>query len=1445
MHVPLTSRTRSTQDLLAGIAEIELEEVLAEAQFEEILRELEMEQQARVIDDELVREEKEMARAQRELESYNSETSMTDVSPRAINYSMSNNTQPSSTRRELKEASESELISRYPAFFVSLPDSKTIDDSQKHQQQHHHHDDRDRLTPRQQMNTCDSFSSPRCDTHSSMSHSPRSDTALSCDEKSPRAGVDEKGAELAVVNGIAPPTLLPPESIGRKHGRHQSRHFQQQQQLLTDAASHVAVDDTRAVSPRDKYAISPREILDDEEQQQEVNSHEPSREESLKRSLCISPIAIPARGEFSELARDAKKSNESNRGEVFVHPAEMDLYDRSDDSAIIRSPTTARRETKQQQQQQQQSASIEERHNYAMGAASLGRAVNRSPREKYLISPREQQQQQREKHQNCEPSSSAQSMSASLRSPRDRGEGKDREASASARKPCYSPRGEVQSLNRAHYNAMKKDSSTPIRANEQLISLSPNGSGTISGRSRTQKSTETMSQSTAKTISQASASTTFISGNNNNNASNLSSSGGGIYNTYHAKPSQSYLTEVWGGPRRKAKTHVRASLKDATFLLEDEATTINHCLADLNANLNSPSLPSPLASNSNSGGSGGGHSRPMAANRDAIVRSSDGAGFGLPRSSTSSSPSAITTPTNASSTATSDSEPESRSQSSRHASFSTQSSTSSTNSSSSSSSTASSTASSAHQSLNLNLEQHREEKLPREAVVVSDEKVESHAAPPQSSASDPAKEAMVEAILFEVQRGLLKRRSGENPERLLAQAQARASLDAKKSSGCGSTKSGLRRPTSRNLSQTYSGASSRQFSAKILSLAASHASDSDQSTASFFAGAIPIDAEPVVDELELMQVLPIPQLPKRKSCLTLFNADSDSSTNTNQASSTQRPLTSPTALRRPSGALAPRKYSTHAPVTNFTKMVTAPTAKCKPPRKDSSTGDTSNAAKSLAISPAKTNTNAPSSGKDQQLESMTANAVSTSRASPNNTNADCTCNRDAKASRDVDVHVQQQRRNSPGMMPLDSAHSRSSNDSISLSASMTTTDDSMQPLIHSSNNTNNNNNKNANGSLGRSFYVGACANSVADSNQSRDDREEAQLDAEAATIINIQLRRKVVLELLKTEETYVNSLEVLINDIKNPLTLLSYTKKALITNEEIQTIFSVIDIIYNYNFLFLEELKERVSCWNADSQVSDIFLFISHFFKAYTEYINNYENSVQTLRNCVDRNVKFEKWLEGASKRPSCNGHQLSSFLIMPIQRIPRYEMLLKELKTCTEPTHADYENLTLAIHEIRSINCHLNEKKKQFENNSEFLEIVENLTGKLATSLVQPNRQFIYKEQCNYAICKLQPDKRGNTVRGVGTFLIFNDCCAVSKVEKRSKKLKLISLIPYEDVMSIKQKDRILCLKYLEHSSGVKTNRTVNVTEFRLSLGTALIMNTVKDHLETAINQYVDDSYS
>jgi len=43
----------------------------------------------------------------------------------------------------------------------------------------------------------------------------------------------------------------------------------------------------------------------------------------------------------------------------------------------------------------------------------------------------------------------------------------------------------------------------------------------------------------------------------------------------------------------------------------------------------------------------------------------------------------------------------------------------------------------------------------------------------------------------------------------------------------------------------------------------------------------------------------------------------------------------------------------------------------------------------------------------------------------------------------------------------------------------------------------------------------------------------------------------------------------------------------------------------------------------------------------------------------------------------------LSSFLIMPIQRVPRYKLLLEELLRKTERTHADFGALNEALEKV------------------------------------------------------------------------------------------------------------------------------------------------------------------
>jgi len=116
----------------------------------------------------------------------------------------------------------------------------------------------------------------------------------------------------------------------------------------------------------------------------------------------------------------------------------------------------------------------------------------------------------------------------------------------------------------------------------------------------------------------------------------------------------------------------------------------------------------------------------------------------------------------------------------------------------------------------------------------------------------------------------------------------------------------------------------------------------------------------------------------------------------------------------------------------------------------------------------------------------------------------------------------------------------------------------------------------------------------------------------------------------------------------------------------------------------LAQLKQT----GVDGDIAGIFLKYAHFLRMYTQYVSSYDKCLQCLQRLND-NKKFQAFLvrlrdfptrvrsEGtthcalASQKarqdnPAFGGLGLTSYLIMPVQRVPRYEMLLKEILRST-----------------------------------------------------------------------------------------------------------------------------------------------------------------------------------
>lgn len=79
----------------------------------------------------------------------------------------------------------------------------------------------------------------------------------------------------------------------------------------------------------------------------------------------------------------------------------------------------------------------------------------------------------------------------------------------------------------------------------------------------------------------------------------------------------------------------------------------------------------------------------------------------------------------------------------------------------------------------------------------------------------------------------------------------------------------------------------------------------------------------------------------------------------------------------------------------------------------------------------------------------------------------------------------------------------------------------------------------------------------------------------------------------------------------------------------------------------------------------------------------------------------------------------------MPVQRIPRYKLLLEDLLKKTVETHPDYLNLKKAYQVIENVATFVNETIRQHEMFITMLEIQKSLTG-FDEVLLVPGRTFI-----------------------------------------------------------------------------------------------------------------------
>ncbi|KAI7863576.1 Dbl homology domain-containing protein [Spinellus fusiger] len=101
--------------------------------------------------------------------------------------------------------------------------------------------------------------------------------------------------------------------------------------------------------------------------------------------------------------------------------------------------------------------------------------------------------------------------------------------------------------------------------------------------------------------------------------------------------------------------------------------------------------------------------------------------------------------------------------------------------------------------------------------------------------------------------------------------------------------------------------------------------------------------------------------------------------------------------------------------------------------------------------------------------------------------------------------------------------------------------------------------------------------------------------------------------------------------------------------------------------------------------IGKVFCRLAQPLVVFLQYTLHYQTHQKSIKKACN-NALFVKINQDTLRRRDSNRLGMSDYLIAPIQRVPRYCMLLKDLLKYTDPSDEDYEPLTKALCTMTSL---------------------------------------------------------------------------------------------------------------------------------------------------------------
>jgi len=246
-------------------------------------------------------------------------------------------------------------------------------------------------------------------------------------------------------------------------------------------------------------------------------------------------------------------------------------------------------------------------------------------------------------------------------------------------------------------------------------------------------------------------------------------------------------------------------------------------------------------------------------------------------------------------------------------------------------------------------------------------------------------------------------------------------------------------------------------------------------------------------------------------------------------------------------------------------------------------------------------------------------------------------------------------------------------------------------------------------------------------------------------------RTRIATEILSTERTYMDGLKWLTEEYKPALLKLH---EEVVNETTIKKIFSNLEIILNLNKTLLSELETRMKTWDSEkTSIGDLFKGLAPYLKMYKDYGNNFESASETCQQ-IRENPTVNACLE--TVKGKCQSLTIEALLITPIQRLPRYNLLIEDLLRNTPETHPDYSNLVEALKSTKEVADYINDSIRQAEQSAKFRNLASQ--GEQFRILLEAHRTLVMEGKVTLAERK---------TKSQWMICLFNDIFVPAKSQK------------------------------------------------------------------------------